>query len=148
MIYEYHQGNFLISTDPDRLDIDTIHSFLAHSYWIQDVPKDLVAKSIEHSLNFGVFDQAQQIGYANVVTDFTHFAYVQNVFVLEAYQGNGIGRCLMECIVAALQSQGIRRIILVTKDAQAFYKKCGFESLSNKDGWLEILTESPWSKSE
>lgn len=148
MIFEYRQGDFLISTDPGLLDIEAIHSFLTHSYWAQGVPQDLVAKSIENSLNFGVFDQTQQIGYANVVTDFTHFAYVQNVFVLEAYQGNGIGRWLMECIVASLQSQGIRRIILVTKDAQLFYQKCGFESLSNQDGWLEILVESPWSKLE
>ena len=145
MIYEYRRGDFLVSTDPELLDLDAIHSFLFQSYWARGLPHDLVAKSIENTLNFGVFDKAEQIGYANVVTDYTHFAYVQNVFILDAYQGNGLGRWLMECIVTTLQAHGIRRIILVTRDAQKFYHKCGFDTLSNKDGWLEILVESPWS---
>ena len=148
MVYEYHRDNFLISTDPKLLDIDVTHNFLSQSYWARGIPQDIVVKSIKNTLNFGIFDQAQQIGYANVVTDYTHFAYVQNVFVLASYQGDNIGRWLMECIVASLQSHGIRRIILVTKDAQEFYKKCGFAPLSNKEGWLEVLFERPWFKTE
>lgn len=147
-MHNYRRDNFLISTAPDRLDVAVIHSFLTQSYWAKGVPKDLVIKSIENTLNFGVFDRNEQIGYASVVTDYTHFAYIQNVFVLEAYQGSGIGRWLMECIVASLQFHGIRRIILVTQDAQDFYQKCGFEPLSNKDGWLEVLVRAPWSTTE
>lgn len=128
MIQEYHRDNFLISTDPDRLDLDTIHHYLAHeSYWAQGVARETVARSLAHSLCFGVYDGDQQIGLARVITDHATFAYVADVFILEAYRGQGLGKWLVECLLAHPECQGLRKWTLDTEDAHGLYEPFGFQ---------------------
>lgn len=138
MYHEYRRDNFLISTDPALLDTETIHSFLTQSYWAQGIPPELVTKSIQNSLCFGLFDSNRQIGFARAITDYSTFAYLSDVFILADYQGRGLGQWLIECIIACPSLQGIRRLLLATEDAQQFYQKCGFTPLNKPENFMEI----------
>lgn len=134
---------FLVSDDPARLDIDTIHGFLASCYWSAGVPRQTVERSIAHSFPFGVYETQpdgteKQVGFARVITDRTTFAYVADVFILEAYRGRGLSKLLMESILAHPELQGLRRWMLVTRDAHGLYEKVGF-SVTDKPEQVMIL---------
>src|SRR5579863_803346 len=99
-IAEFRRGEFLISTDPMRLDLDLIYDFLTNCYWAKGIPRDVVARSIEHALCFGVYDgSGAQVGFARVISDFATVAYLGDVFVLESYRGRGLSKWLMECVM-------------------------------------------------
>lgn len=91
---EHQRAQFVVSTDRARLDLDVIHVFLSHGYWAEGIPRDVVARSIENSLCFGVFDGRKQIGFARVITDYATYAYLGDVFILEPYRGMGLGKFL------------------------------------------------------
>ena len=136
---ERRRGEFLLSTDPERLDLDLIHGFLANSYWAKDIPREIVARSIEHSLCFGIYDgTGAQIGFARVISDFATFAYIGDVFILESHRGRGLSKWLMECIVQFPALQHLRRWVLLTRDAHALYAKSGFEPLKSPDRYMEL----------
>jgi GNAT superfamily N-acetyltransferase len=125
-------GRFLISTDKSKLDLDVIHQFLSReSYWAAGIPRETVARSIENSLCFGVYDNARQIGFARVVTDFATYAYVADVFILERYRERGLGRELMSSIMCHPKLLGLRRWSLGTRDAQGLYAQFGFKPVVN-----------------
>ena len=125
-------GRFLISTDKSKLDLDVIHEFLSReSYWAAGIPRETVARSIENSLCFGVYDNARQIGFARVITDFATYAYVADVFILEPYRERGLGKELMSSIMSHPKLQGLRRWSLGTRDAQGLYAQFGFEPVVN-----------------
>jgi GNAT superfamily N-acetyltransferase len=151
-IAESRRGQFLISTDPRRLDLDAIHEFLTHSYWAKGVPREVVERSIEHSLCFGIYDEsrarpphpaterergAAQVGFARVISDFATIAYVGDVFVLDAYRARGLGTWMMESIVRHPRLQGLRRWILVTRDAHGLYTKFGFRPVKAPESYME-----------
>lgn len=136
-VVEFHRGEFLISTDPKRLDLDVIHSFLTNCYWAKGIPRDVVARSIEHSLCFGVYDGSAQVGFARVISDFATIAYLGDVFVLESHRGRGLSRWLMECVTRHPSFQGLRRWILLTRDAHGLYAKFGFTPLQKADRYME-----------
>jgi GNAT superfamily N-acetyltransferase len=129
----------MISTDPERLDLDTIHGFLVRSYWAEGVPRDLVARSLEHSLCFGLYEGARQIGLARVVTDRATFAFLADVFVLEAFRGQALGKWLVETVAAAPELQGLRRWMLFTHDAHGLYRRVGFTPLAHPERAMEKL---------
>src|SRR3954468_10135276 len=129
-IVELGRGDFLISTDRARLDLDVIHGFLTNSYWSRGIPRERVSRSIEHSLCFGVYDGGvAQVGFARVISDFTTYAYVADVFVLESHRGRGLGKALMESIMKHPALQGLRRWSLSTRDAHSLYAQVGFTPL-------------------
>ncbi len=130
---------FVISTDPDRLDIDAIHAYLSHSYWAAGIPKDVVERSIRGSLCFGLFAGKAQIGFARVVTDRATFGYLADVYVLEAYRGQGLAKWLMSVIMAHPDLQGLRRFALVTRDAHGLYEQYGFQPLASARRHMEIV---------
>jgi GNAT superfamily N-acetyltransferase len=124
---EWRRDGYTISTDPALLDVGMIHDFLARrSYWALEIPLDVVQRSIEHSLCFGLYTAATQIGFVRVVTDYAVFAYVADVFVLEEYRGRGLGTWLMETVVGCPELQGLRRWDLATNDAHELYRRFGF----------------------
>src|SRR5688572_2627216 len=125
MHQEVTRDDYVISTDPARLDLAVIHGFISSSYWAQDFPKELVKRSLEGSLNFGVYHRGQQVGFARVVTDKATFAWLGDVFILEAHRGKRLALWLMETIVAHPDLQGLRRFLLATRDAEALYAKVG-----------------------
>ena len=124
-------GRFLISTDRSKLDVEVIHKFLGRSYWAEGIPRATVARSIENSLCFGVYDNANQIGFARVISDFATYAYVADVFILEPYRERGLGKELMASIMAHPELQGLRRWSLGTRDAQGLYAQFGFQPVIN-----------------
>jgi GNAT superfamily N-acetyltransferase len=127
-----------ISTDRGRLDLDTIHRFLSASYWSEGIPRDVVARSIRHSFCFGLYKDRRQIGFARVITDFTTFGYLSDVFVDPAEQGRGYGRRLIAAILNHEELRGLRRWHLVTRNAQPFYEELGFSRVVNPEGHMEI----------
>jgi GNAT superfamily N-acetyltransferase len=98
-ITEHRKGTFVISTDEERFDLDMVHGFLAESYWAEGFLREVVVRSIQNSLCFGMFCDGKQIDFARVISDYATFAYIGDVFVLESYRGHGLGKWLMECIV-------------------------------------------------
>lgn len=135
---EIKQGNFFISTDVSRLDLGVIHSFLTQSYWANGIPLDIVKKSIENSLCFGVYNQGRQVGFARVITDYATFAYLADVFVLPSERGQGLSKWLMQTIKEHPKLQGLRRWMLATRDAHGLYEKYGFERVIDPDKLMVI----------
>ena len=141
-------GKFLISTDRSKLDVDVIHEFLTRSYWAAGIPRATVARSIENSLCFGVYDGADQIGFARVISDFATYAYIADVFILEAYRERGLGKELMASIMAHPDLQGLRRWSLGTRDAHGLYAQFGFRTVDNPSPiMMEIVNQDIYSRS-
>jgi len=132
------KGEFQISTDPARIDLDTVHGFLTASYWARGIPRETVERSIENSLCFGIYHGDRQVGFARVVTDRATFAYLGDVFVLPDYRGHALSKWMMECIMAHSDLQGLRRWMLATQDAHGLYRQYGFTELKAPQRWMEI----------
>lgn len=143
MRFEYHKPPFTISTDPARLNLDVIHGFLYHCYWSPGVPREVVAQAINHSLNFGLYEEKQQIGFARVVSDYTSFAYLADVFVLPSHRGHGLGVWLIDCIINCPALQSIRSFTLATRDAHGLYRKFGFEAADERR-YMVKRYDVPW----
>src|SRR5690349_18473985 len=126
------------SADKRRLDVATIHEYLTQSYWSPGVPRAIVERAIEGSLCFGVFLQGKQVGFARVVTDKATFAYLADVFILEPHRGKGLSKRLMQFIFAHPDLQGLRRLMLATKDAHGLYKQFGFTELCDPSLFMEL----------
>jgi N-acetylglutamate synthase-like GNAT family acetyltransferase len=128
----------VVDSDPARLDMDVIHGFLASCYWSKGISRELLAKAIRNSLCFGVYEDDRQVGFARVVTDQATFAYLADVFVLESHRGRGLARELVAAIAADPRLQGLRRWVLVTRDAHPLYAKFGFKALAAPDRFMEL----------
>ena len=128
-----------ISTDRARLDVALIHRWLSEdSYWAKGVPRDVVERSIENALCFGIYDgNGAQIGFARVITDKATFAYLADVFVLEAHRGKGLSKTLMAEILAHPELQDLRRWLLATWDAHGLYAQFGFTPLDRPERIME-----------
>lgn len=146
MSYERYEKDYCISTDKSRLDIRVIHSFLNTSYWAAGIPLETIERSIAGSLCFGVYRASEQIGFARVISDLATFAYLADVFILEAYRGRGLSKWLLETILAHPDLQGLRRWLLATRDAHELYQKFGFEPFNKPDRWMEIHNPEIYSK--
>lgn len=142
-ILETHRGQFTISTDPARLDIDTICDFLARAYWSKTRPRQRTERAIQNSLVFGVYDGTRQIGVARVVSDYSIFAYLCDVFIHEDYRGHGLGKWLIQTIMEHPDLKDMRRWVLVTNDAHDLYKQYGFTSIEDTEHWMQNFTPFP-----
>lgn len=136
---QYTKGQYWITTDPQKLDVDAIHAYLARSFWAEGIPKATVAKAVANSLCFGLFDGSAQVGLARVVTDRATYAYLCDVYVLETHRGRGLGKWLIETVMAHPDLQGLRRFQLVTRDAHGLYSRHGFAAPINPDRHMEIF---------
>jgi GNAT superfamily N-acetyltransferase len=130
---------FEISTDKTRVDLDLTHRFLHdESYWAAGVPRDVFERSVAGSMVFGIYNDAgEQVGFARVVSDLATFAWIGDVFVLDAYRGRALGKWLMECITTHPQLQGLRRWMLATRDAHGLYAQYGFTPLHDPTRFME-----------
>ncbi|MEO5689779.1 MAG: GNAT family N-acetyltransferase [Burkholderiaceae bacterium] len=133
-----------ISTDPSRLQLDSIHAFLTRSYWSPGIPKDVVARGIANSMCFGLYQGEAQVGFARVITDKATFAYLADVYVLEAHRGQGLSKRLVEQILAHPELMGLRRFLLATSDAHGLYAQFGFKPLAVPDRMMEKRFQPPW----
>ena len=137
MTREWRRGEYLISTDRSLLDPQVIHGYLSTSYWAAGVPEEVVGRSIENSFNFGVYRDEEQVGFARVVTDRATFAYLADVFVLEAHRGQGLGKWLVEVVLSHPDLQGLRRWMLATRDAHDLYRRYAFTELARPAIFME-----------
>lgn len=133
-------NTYTISTDPHKMDVEAIYTYLARSYWAEGRTKATVEKSLRHSLNFGVFTgTGAQVGFARVITDYATFAYLADVYILEEHRGKGLSKWLMQTIMAHPDLQGLRRWSLATRDAHGLYAQFGFTPLPKPEIWMQIF---------
>ena len=135
---EETRDEYTVSADPARLDLVAVHAYLARSYWAEGIPVETVRRAVAGSLCFGLYHGPEQVGFARVVTDRATFAYLCDVYVLEEYRGRGLARWLMAYVLAHPDLQGLRRFVLVTKDAHDLYRPFGFVAPANPGGYLEV----------
>jgi GNAT superfamily N-acetyltransferase len=131
-------GEYEISTERGRLDVDLIYNFLASSYWARDIPLAVVTQSIENSLCFGAYCGGEQAAFARVVTDYATFGYVADVFVVPGHRSLGVAKMVMRSILAHPDLQGLRRLLLATQDAHGLYEQFGFKALAHPDHFMSI----------
>ena len=132
-----NREGFTISTDPARIDRALVHEFLAASYWAKGIPRETVDRSIEGALCFGLYEGDRQVGFARVITDRATFAYLADVFVVDSHRGRGLAAWLMETILAHPDLQGLRRWMLLTRDAHPLYRKVGYTELAHPERVME-----------
>lgn len=132
------RGEYRITSDPDAVDLDAVHAFLTTAYWAAGIPREVVARAVQGSIPFSLFHQDRQIGFARVVTDRATYAYLADVYVIEAYRGRGHGRWLIEVLMSHPDLQGLRRLGLVTRDAHELYRPYGFRALAAPERHMEL----------
>jgi len=143
----WRRGDFEISTDRARLDRTVIHEFLRESYWARGIPREVVDRSIDNALCFGLFEGSRQVGFARVISDFATFAYLSDVFLLPSHRRRGLAAWLMEVVMSHPDLQNLRRWMLATRDAHPLYLKFGFTALANPERIMEIVLPDIYEKS-
>jgi len=136
-LFETHRDQFTVSADPARLDIDAIADMLSRAYWAKGRTPEIIARYLQYSLAFGLYDGERQIGLARVVTDYTTFAYLCDVIIHEDYRGRGLGKWLIETVHSHPDLQNLRRWALITSDAHGLYQQFGWSLLANPERWME-----------
>ena len=130
-------GELLVSDDRQKLDIPFIHQVLSKSYWAENIPLATVEQAINHSISFGVYLNEKQVGFARVISDRATFAYLADVFITEEFRGNGFSKKLMETIHAHPDLQGIRRWMLITRDAQPLYRQFAWTDITYPERFMQ-----------
>lgn len=133
------RDGYRISSESTAMDVDAIHAYLTRSYWAEGIPRELVERSVRGSLCFGLFSEREQIGFARVITDRATFAYLCDVYVLEAHRGRGLSKWLMEVVLAHPDLQGLRRFLLATRDAHDLYWRYGFAPTARPERFMEMV---------
>jgi GNAT superfamily N-acetyltransferase len=150
MIEHWHENDYTISTDPQRLDLAMIHRFLSEeSYWARGRSLEITRKALEHSLCFGLYYQEKQIGFGRVLTDYATFGYLLDVFILQPYRGQGLGKWLVQSILAHPALQPVPRWLLRTFDAHSLYAQYGFTPLHRPEATMELIRpveENPYRR--
>ena len=143
---EWTNGEFKVTCDPEKQDVDVIHGFLSQSYWARGIPKETVTRSLRSSLCFALLYGGKQIGFARVISDFATIAYLGDVFVLPDHRGRGLSKWLMRCVTLHPDLQGLRRWILATSDAHGLYQQFGFTALANPHLFMERQTANVYAQ--
>jgi GNAT superfamily N-acetyltransferase len=138
--WQQRRGDYTVSTDPALLDLDAVYAYLSRAYWCEEIPRETLERAARNSLCFSLFEGDKQIGLTRVVTDYTTFAYLCDVYVLESHQGKGLGTWMIQCVRQHPELQGLRRWHLTTRDAHALYRKVGFVPLSRPERHMEVFT--------
>ncbi|WP_317929802.1 GNAT family N-acetyltransferase [Halioxenophilus sp. WMMB6] len=138
---------YTISSSPEAMDLSLIHSYISRSYWAKGIGQETLAVAIANSLSFGVFlHSGEQVGFARMITDRATFAYMADVFILEEHRGKGLSKWLLQVIMAHPQLQGLRRLLLATRDAHGLYVQFGFKALAKPETFMEVLHSDIYSK--
>jgi N-acetylglutamate synthase-like GNAT family acetyltransferase len=140
---EIHREAFTISTDPARLDIDAICDFLKRSYWANTRPREKTEHAIQNSLVFGLYEGSKQIGLARVISDYTIFAYLCDVFIHEDYRAHGLGKWLIQTVMEHPDLKDVRRWMLATSDAHGLYQQFGFKIIEDPERWMQYFKPFP-----
>jgi N-acetylglutamate synthase-like GNAT family acetyltransferase len=139
------RGEYVISTEPSRLDVDMIHGYLAReSYWALNIPRETVEKSIRHSLCYGIYREKEQVGFGRLITDYCTFGYLCDIFVTPPHRSRGLSKWLVECMINDPEFSGFRNWTLYTKDAQSLYAQFGFKNPDNPLTVMRIKKLDPY----
>ncbi|HBE9077727.1 MULTISPECIES: GNAT family N-acetyltransferase [Serratia] len=130
---QWQRGEFRINSDKSELDLAVTHAFLATTSWAQGISLTTVQQSIDNSLCFGLYHQRQQIGFARLVTDYSTFGYLCDVFVIPEFTRQGLAKWLMACMLEHPVLQRLRRIMLVTSSAPGLYQQVGYQPVNKQD---------------
>lgn len=152
MAHTLTQPPYLVSDDPALIDFDVVHGYLSTCYWSPGIPRHLVEKAAANSISFGVYHVSapedvqprRQVGFARIVTDRATYAYLADVFVLESHRGRGLSKLLMQCITTHPELQGLRRWMLMTRDAHGLYQQFGFAPLPEPGRAMQRVIENPY----
>lgn len=142
------ENGFVFSDNKELLKLNSIHQYLSReSYWAKNIPLETLTRSIENSLCFGVYKDETQIGFARWITDKATFAWLCDVYILEAYRGLGLSKKMMSFMIFHPDLQGLRSYRLSTLDAQGLYEQFGFKALKDPDLQMEITIANPYLQS-
>lgn len=145
---EISENGFIFSDDVNKLDVRAIYDYLRNgSYWAAGIPFDIVQRSIDNSLCFGIYKNTVQIGFARWITDKATFAYLADVYVLPEFQGQGLMKKLMALMLFHNDLQGLRCYMLSTRNAHGLYEKFGFKSIENPANFMAVVVKDPYSSS-
>ncbi len=131
--------NLQIDSNPQRLNLQFIHEFISNTYWAKGRSEDTMQLCIDHSFNYGVYLNSNQIGYGRVVSDLGQFAYIMDVFMDEKYRGKGYAKILMEHILNDEKFEHVKIWRLATSDAHGLYQKLGFKALAHPEKMMELM---------
>jgi N-acetylglutamate synthase-like GNAT family acetyltransferase len=147
MPHELHHDGYVLSDDPQRIDADAVHAYLSRCYWAEGIPKEVVARSLQNSLNLGIYaPTGEQVGLLRVISDYATFAYLCDVYVLESHRGRGLSKAGMKLLISHPKLQGLRRLQLVTKDAHGLYAQFGFSAVQQPEWHMEKRTPNLYRK--
>lgn len=146
MSYEVEKEGAVASDDRSRIDFETLHGFLTETYWARGIPRSIVEKSVRNSLSMGLYVDDEMIGFARAVTDYSTFAYLEDVFVLDDWRGKGLGVWIAQCLIEHPALQSIRLWLLGTKDAHGVYAKLGFGPLEDPSRIMIIKDPAPYQR--
>lgn len=142
---EIEDHGFIFSDDKNKIDPIAIHHYLStQAYWAENIPLEIVKRSIENSLCFGVYKDTKQVGFARWITDKATFAYLADVYVEEIYRGQGLSKKLMSLMLFHKDLQGLRRYMLATEDAHGLYAQFGFKPIEHPDRLMGITIKNPY----
>ncbi len=137
---------FYISTDKSKLDIKMIYEFLQSSYWAENIPLAIVEKSIKNSLCFGLYEDNKQVGFARVITDYATSALLKDVFIIDPYREQGLGKWFVNYILEYSELQDVQRWLLGTKDAHGLYRRYGFKNLTEPEKIMMRLNPNAYQQ--
>lgn len=132
-------GQIIVSSEKERLNVAFIHQFISGSYWAKGRTIDEVKICIDNSINFGIYADGEQIGYARVVTDYFQFAYLMDVFIDNGFRGKDYSKILLQHIFDHEALCKIKVWRLATTDAHGLYRQFGFTPLSKPENMMERI---------
>jgi GNAT superfamily N-acetyltransferase len=141
------RGEYVVSTDRARIDVAAVHAFLSQSYWSPGIPEDVVRRGIAGAICFGIYHGPEQVGFARVITDQATYAYLADVYILEAHRGRGLAKWMMEVVMSHPALQGLRRFTLSTRDAHSLYARFGFAPVAAPERQMEIMRRNIYLES-
>jgi N-acetylglutamate synthase-like GNAT family acetyltransferase len=146
---EIEDNGFIFSDDKQKIDVSAVHHYLStESYWAKDIPLDIVQRSIDNSLCFGIYKDKQQVGFARWITDKATFAYLADVYVKLKYRGNGLSKKLMSLMLFHKDLQGLRRYMLGTLDAHGLYAQFGFKAIEHPERLMAVVVPDPYKRKD
>lgn len=146
---EIKDDGFIFSDDKQKIDVVAVHHYLStQSYWAKDIPIEVVQRSVDNSLCFGIYKDTRQVGFARWITDKATFAYLADVYVLEQHRGQGLSKKLISLMMFHKDLQGLRRYVLATIDAHGLYAQFGFKAIENPERMMAIVVNDPYQKQD
>lgn len=142
-------GEYLFTTDKALLHPEQVHKWLTESsYWSEGIPYEIVKGAFDNSFTIGILHKDEQVGYARLITDYTTFAYLADVYVLEAHRGKGLSKLMMQMIFDQPWVKQLRRVMLATRDAHTLYAQYGFTAIGNPDKLMELLQSNVYKRDQ